>query len=97
MFGRPSLPEQLRNRGGYTAVVADQTELFTITYNGSVSDLNNHISDVSGVTNFSGSGHNGDVDTTLNYDVSYDPELTDRTDVANRIEQIGGVTDVTLG
>lgn len=77
--------------------MTDYTERFTITYSGSVSDLNDNISDVSGVTNFSSSGHNGDVDTTLNYDISYDTEITDRTGVANRIEQIGGVTDVTLG
>jgi hypothetical protein len=78
--------------------VTDYTELFTITYSGSVTALNNHISDLSGVTDVSSSGQDsGDVDTTLNYDISYDPELTDRTDVANSIEQIGGVTDVTLG
>ena len=73
------------------------TELFKITYSGVVSDLDNHISELDGVERVSGSGQQGNVDGTLAYDITYNTYQTDQDHVANEIENIGGVTDVTFG
>lgn len=73
-------------------------ELFKITYTGNVGDLRTNIEDIDGVDSASHSKHPYmDVDTTLDFDLAYDSHLTDRTSLANEIEDIDGVEDVIFG
>ncbi|WP_058365558.1 hypothetical protein [Haloparvum sedimenti] len=78
--------------------MTDYTELFKITYSGTVRDLTTRISGLTGVTNVSSSaGPSQTVDETLDCDISYDTYETDREDLSAQIEAIDGVTEVVFG
>ncbi|GAB3411136.1 hypothetical protein GCM10027435_02430 [Haloparvum alkalitolerans] len=78
--------------------MTDYTELFKITYSGTVRDLTTQIAGLTGVTNVSTSaGSSQTVDETLACDISYDTYETDREELSAQIETMDGVTEVVFG
>lgn len=73
-------------------------ELFKVDYNGTVSELTDAINSLDGVERAAtGEAAHREVYKTLDYNITYDTHLTDRTQVANNIEAIDGVESVTFG
>jgi len=76
----------------------EYTELFVVDYTGTVSDLETSITQLTGVEGASTSERSHrDVDTELDFEIRYNTHQTDRTRLANAIENINGVSEVTFG
>lgn len=69
-------------------------ELFEVTYTGSISDLTDKILQIDGVQNARTTepSHRSVDDKTIEYTITYDPELTDRTLISTTVEQFPAVS-----
>lgn len=83
----------------------EYTELFIIEFEGTVSDLEDGLDALDGLEHHSlkrpgfrlSSSMEVESDTELHADIKYNTHQTDRTQLALQIEEIEGVSEVTLG
>jgi hypothetical protein len=73
------------------------TELFIIHYTGSTDDLRDYIKQIQGIVSFSlSTDHTVVENREIEANITYDSHRTDRTQIANKIEQLENAT-ITFG
>jgi hypothetical protein len=77
----------------------EYTELFKVEYNGKVSDLHSLISSITGVEKCMISEKSYEIvhDDVIDCEIRYNSHVTDRTKIANKLEENEDVSTVLFG